>query len=37
MLYTSPYYVGSCAYDPAGNLYLSVSHRNIPMNCTYTS
>jgi hypothetical protein len=26
VLYTSPYYVGSCAYDPAGNLYLSVSY-----------
>jgi len=28
VLYTSPYYVGSCAYDPAGNLYLSVSYGN---------
>jgi hypothetical protein len=26
VLYTSPYYVGSCAYDPAGNLYLAVTY-----------
>lgn len=26
ILYTSPYYPGFCAYDPAGNLYLGVSY-----------